>query len=158
MKEIQITRYGLYFQSSYYKMDRKPCNLENAIFAGIKPREEIWEMLNIFSQVFAEATTFLMPSCQCYQYNLLHKSSTRCNNHHINSPARFKVPSRQLHEASWAAVLSFRKESTETIAKVLSYACICSLGSLHSLVMLYLPYILTLCNHQYESRLKFSGF
>lgn len=54
----------------------------------------------------------------------------------ITYSARFKVPSCQIHEAGWA------EESTEIVAKVLSYTCICSLGSLHSLVMLYLSHIL----------------
>lgn len=102
VREFQITRYGLYSQSSYYKMDLKPCNLENAIFAGTKPREEIWEMFNVFHQTLSEAITFLLPSCQCYQYSLLHNPFTRGNNHHINSSARFKVPSHQIHEAGWA--------------------------------------------------------
>ena len=102
VREIQITRYGLYSQSSYYKMDLKPCNLANVVFSGIKPREEIWEMFNIFRQTLSEATTFLLPSCESYQYNLLQNSFTRGNNHHINLSARFKVSSCQIREAGWA--------------------------------------------------------
>lgn len=150
VREIQITRYGLCPQSSYYKTDLKPCNLENAVFTGIKPREEIWEMFNIFSQTLSEAMAFWCH--HCYQHNLLQNSFTRAVIITLTHLQGLRCPA-----AKYMTLAEQKREHSKECKTCQLCLHLFPRKTAFSSHALFISHF-TLCNHWYESCLKFSGF